>query len=361
METLTSFVDEVAAESHLRVEDDLGDGFVRLRTEEAERRQAAHDIRTNEDMVLELLRNSRDAHARNIFLAFAKVECERVVVVIDDGDGIPERMHQKIFEPRVTSKLDSMHLDRWGVHGRGMALYAVKMNSQEARVCSSSPGKGCSMYARTSSEHVKERQDQSTFPTFLLKDQGKVAIKGPRNILRTACEFALEHRDTITLYVGTPSQIAATLYEVGLATLSAVERAFGAADGLPSVTKMLAYSSDCKEFAQTAERLGLGMSERTARRIMDGEIKPVPEVKDLIALVDQRQAPSASRKRTPIRKNVRAVAFASDDLSHFRDSVQCAYQELARAYYLHPDPYIVVQNRGDALHISIPLLSEDEN
>ncbi|MDO4501889.1 MAG: ATP-binding protein [Coriobacteriia bacterium] len=354
MNQLTSFLDEVATESHLRVETDLGDGFVRLRTDEAERRQAAHDIRTNEDMIIELLRNSRDAHARNIFLAFAKSGDDRVVVVVDDGDGIPAHMHERVFEPRVTSKLDSMHLDKWGIHGRGMALYAVKVNARESRICCSAPGKGCSLYARTNPDKVVEKADQSTFPTFILKDGGKVTVKGPKNILRTACEFALEHRSSVSLYVGSISQIAATLYEFGCATISSVERAFGDGRQDSAVVKRLAFARDCQEFAQIAHELGLDMSERSARRIMDGEVRPAPEIKELITFVDQREQAAAPAK-TPRKRTSGGIRFAPEDLSRFKDTVARAYAELADAYYLESDPHIVVQKRSDALHISIPL------
>ena len=68
-QSLTSFIEEVCGDSHLRVEDDLGDGFVRLRIAEAERRQARHDIRSTEDIVIEMLRNARDAGARSIFVS----------------------------------------------------------------------------------------------------------------------------------------------------------------------------------------------------------------------------------------------------------------------------------------------------
>ena len=51
--------------------------------------------------------------------------------MIDDGDGHPRRaMHERVFEPRVTSKLDTMHMDKWGVHGRGMALYSIAVNAE---------------------------------------------------------------------------------------------------------------------------------------------------------------------------------------------------------------------------------------
>ena len=120
---LEEFVASIVGDTHLRIEDDLGGGYVRLKASEAERRQALQDIRCVEDAVLEILRNSRDAHARNIFLAISSGQNNiRKVSVIDDGEGIPKHMHEAVFEPRVTSKLDTFHMDKWGVHGRGMAL-----------------------------------------------------------------------------------------------------------------------------------------------------------------------------------------------------------------------------------------------
>ena len=80
-DTLSDFIDDVCGESRLRVEDDLGDGFVRLRSSEAERRQAAQDIRSSEDVVIELLRNARDAGASRIFLATQKTGNERLLTV----------------------------------------------------------------------------------------------------------------------------------------------------------------------------------------------------------------------------------------------------------------------------------------
>ena len=44
-ESLARFLDQVSSRSGLRVEHDLGHGFVRLRVSEAERRQAKQDIR----------------------------------------------------------------------------------------------------------------------------------------------------------------------------------------------------------------------------------------------------------------------------------------------------------------------------
>ena len=69
---LADFVASHGGEGSLRVEENLGGGYVRLRVAEAERRQAKQDIRCVEDVVVEMLRNSRDAGARRIFVATAR-------------------------------------------------------------------------------------------------------------------------------------------------------------------------------------------------------------------------------------------------------------------------------------------------
>lgn len=110
-ENLKDFVDNVCEKSHLRVESDLGDGYFRLRASEAQRRQAQQDIRCCEDVVIEMLRNSRDAGAKNIFVATNSQENYRNILIVDDGSGVPKTHHKLIFEPYVTSKLDTMTKD----------------------------------------------------------------------------------------------------------------------------------------------------------------------------------------------------------------------------------------------------------
>ncbi|MHB8895234.1 MAG: ATP-binding protein, partial [Candidatus Geothermincolia bacterium] len=118
------FVSRVTDAARLRIEENLPFGFVRLKVAEAERRQAQHDIRSVEDIVTELVRNSRDAGAKRVMVAFQKEQGRyRKLTVIDDGRGIPVEMHDLVFEPRVTSKSEDFEEDRFGVHGRGMALF----------------------------------------------------------------------------------------------------------------------------------------------------------------------------------------------------------------------------------------------
>ena len=267
-DTLSDFIDDVCGESRLRVEDDLGDGFVRLRSSEAERRQAAQDIRSSEDVVIELLRNARDAGASRIFLATQKTGNERLLTVLDDGQGIPAAQHERIFEPRVTSKLDSAHMDKWGMHGRGMALYSISVNAEEARVLQSEPGLGTSLTVATDTESLAEKADQSTFP---------------------------------------------------------------------------------------CEALGLPLSERSARRILDGAIAALdPLTERLAAESFPRQAHRPSERRRN-SKNARSLRLAPEDIDALKRGIGRLMEPVAETYYLEAVGEAEVIVGQEAIRITVPI------
>lgn len=360
--SLASFVESVCGESHLRVEADLGGGFVRLRSSEAERRQAAQDIRCTEDIVIEMLRNARDAHAKHIFVACTREATQRRIVMLDDGDGVPEHMRQLVFEPRVTSKLDSMHMDKWGVHGRGMALYSIAVNASSARIAASKERGGTSFVIETDLTKLPEKTDQSTFPSFELTDAGTVSVRGPKNILRTACEFAIESRSACQVFIGSATDVAATLYAFGLASVTAEVRAF--CDDLSSlcVCNRLAATVDPASFTACASNLGLIMSERSARRIMDGEIAPLPP---LLSRIDIKGAPGAqtenatAHKETSTRKkDERGLKISPSDLEDFADSLRQAFSVIARDYYLQDNVEPEIRVQKDAIRIAIPIIKQ---
>ena len=368
-QSLSNFIDEACGENRLRVEDDLGDGFVRLRVSEAERRQAVHDIRSSEDIAIELLRNARDANASTIFLSTCKIESTRSLVILDDGDGVPEGLHHAVFEPRVTSKLDSAHVDKWGVHGRGMALYSISVNADEAYIASSAPGKGSSFVVRSHVERVGERADQSTFPAFLKGEGNVVSVRGPRNILRTACEFALDCRDRCSVYFGSPVEVAATLYAFGKGSLSPSVLAFCANPDDVPVVKRLSVASTPAEFASLAQGIGLDMSQRSARRIIDGDIKPLPSLLDRVksegfqpAAVKGSRTSTAGAPQTETSSLVArksTVRFAQRDIDEFQDRIRAALAPLAKAYYLETSVSPTIKVRNGELKISIPLVDDD--
>lgn len=357
--SLEDFVESVSGESHLRVEHDFGDGFVRLRTSEAERRQAAQDIRNTEGIVLELLRNARDAHAGNIFLAMSRAEEKRLLTVIDDGDGIPAEMHEHVFEPRVTSKLDTNHMDAWGMHGRGMALYSIRVNSTESRVISSAPGLGCSIHVEADTRSLAERADQSSFPTFELGEGGNVNVRGPRNILRTACEFAIEERDACTVYVGSPLEIAATLHAYGSSTLSTIDRVFCKDRTQLPLVKRLATAADPASFAEIAGEMGLGLSERSARRVLDGEISDAPQVLDRITIREPKAMGKAPAGKGALPADMRSLKLAKDDAALLASAMKAAFSEIASRYYLEGDVEPSVRASRDRIVVSVPVVKLD--
>lgn len=344
----------------MRVEEDFGGGFVRLKSTEADKRQAAQDIRSSEDIVLELLRNARDAGAKNIFVSMHREGDRRCLVVLDDGDGIPQAMTERIFQPRVTSKLDSAHLDKWGIHGRGMALFSIRANADSAEVRRSAPGRGSSIKVVTDTAALPEKADQSTFPYFE-EAEGTYVMRGPKNLLRTAAEFAFDCRKELQVYCGSPTEIAATLYSRSLANVPASQRLFDAAtEDSVKLVDLPALAGDAADLAEKLDELGLSLSSRSARRIMDGEIGPLPSLvqriaeesfpreadsrKDAVAAVPDLVA--ASRSRT---------AISPQDMDEFADEVADAFSRLAEKYYLAPATPTITQ-RGGALQIRIDLI-----
>ncbi|MGI6220785.1 MAG: ATP-binding protein [Coriobacteriales bacterium] len=342
------FIDAAAGSGHVRVEEHLGSGFVRLRTDEAERRQAKHDIRRVEDVVIELLRNARDAGATSIFLASTRDGAHRLLTIIDNGDGMPESMHDRVFEPRVTTKLDTMSMDRWGVHGRGMALFSIRENADEARVMVSAPGEGASIRVRIDTELIPERADQSTIPRIERDSDGKPEVtKGPRNINRTVAEFAAD-AGGVKVYLGSPSEIAATLLRFGedeTGTLPITPRT--------GVCAMLTECSTAAEVVHACHRLGLPVSERNAHRIISGSVKPLKPYLTSI-MVGLPQPPTAA----DIFRDSRALRISEDDMELFSRKLETAFEELSSRYFINllEEPRISVGK--DAIRVTFPIEKE---
>jgi hypothetical protein len=353
---LIEFVEQLSGEVHLRVEESLGSGFVRLRTAEAERRQAKHDIRFVEDIVIEMLRNARDAEARNIFVATNREEDIRSLTVIDDGSGIPADLQKRIFEPRVTSKLDNMVMDCWGVHGRGMALYSITANSRQARVVSSAPKLGAAFLVETSVERLPERSDQSTLPQLRRNDLGVLEIaKGPHNIARTVVEFVLAENQNINVYLGSPAQIAATLLEYGQKSLKREELLFCKdAKTLPLVQR-LAASGDSADLREASAELGLAMSERTAHRILAGQILPL---KPLIKSATGRSKEEVTAKEMLLHKDSRGLQISKQDSDRFVRALESAFEVLGESYYLSLVDMPKVRVKGNTISVRFEIEKE---
>lgn len=350
---LISFIASMTGEGNLRVEENLGAGFVRLRVAEAERRQAKHDIQYVEDIVVEMLRNARDAGADAVFIATLKEERTRTLLFIDNGCGIPPAMHEHVFEPRVTSKLESMRMDRWGVHGRGMALYSIRENADEARVITSDAGLGSSFKVVVDLDALRERADQSTWPIAKKNDEGAFAcVKGPHNIIRAAGEFALEELHTCDVYLGTPTEIAATLYVRAQRTIDRSKLLFVDDESTLPVTDRLGCAGDAADFIRIAAGLGLELSERTAHRILAGAIPPLNTVSGRLL----RQG-SAHREPAPIdlAKDRRGLKIAADDLADFSRVLERSFAQLGNKYFISLATEPKVRVRRDRITVTFDI------
>ena len=341
---LISFIASMSGEGNLRVEENLGEGYVRLRVSEAERRQAKHDIQHVEDIVIEMLRNARDAGADKVYLATTKEDGVRTLVFLDNGSGVPQDMQERIFDARVTSKLESMKMDRWGVHGRGMALFSIKQNTDEARVVTSGVDLGSAFKVSVAADRLSERADQSSWPQAVKDEDGRyVCARGPHNIIRAACEFALEELRGCDVYLGSQSEIAATLYAQASSRLD--------------TSRLLFIDDESEDFIRICSGLGLEMSERTAHRILAGQIKPVRGV--TARLLRERDSSSHAPAPVDLAKDRRGLRIAKDDMAQFSRAVERDFNDLATRYYLNlcGDPKIRVSR--DRITVTFDLAKEE--
>jgi Histidine kinase-, DNA gyrase B-, and HSP90-like ATPase len=223
---------------------DLGLGFARLTGAEGLRRSPGR-IRSIEDALLELLRNSRDAGARNVYVASSlRARRYRTLVVIDDGRGIPETHRGLIFEPGVTTR----HLDpisypdrKDALHGAGLSLYHLKYAALSAEVLSAS-----------SPTTIKAVFDTHTLPEKSLQSGTRPSRS---NLSATLTKFIeATSPQTPRLYYASPARILARLLKNRIIRGSGVEQAW-----------------------KTARALGLEISLRTVRRVISGEILAVDE------------------------------------------------------------------------------------
>lgn len=303
-------------------------------------------------MLIELLRNSRDADASQIFVA---TQCNgdiRSITIVDDGIGIPFDMQARIFEPRVTSKLDTAHMDKWGMHGRGMALYSIAVNSLKAEVVISGRNRGASIAVELDTRTLGEKKDQSSFPHFELQD-GVLSMRGPKNLLRVLAEFSLEHRD-LKVFYGSPSEIASTLYAKSVLSISPTEKAFRSGIGDIQLCKLLGYADSPAEFASFAADLGLAISERTARRIIDGQIAPLGAI---LERIENESIANAFKTDKSLPKKYRskgAPRISKEDIEAFAASVSSAYKTIANKYFLDEDAPAQVKAKRDGLYVHIP-------
>jgi hypothetical protein len=229
-------------------------------------RRSPFRLRSVEDALFELLRNSRDAGARNVYVASSlRARRYRTLVVIDDGHGITETHKHLIFEPGVTTRhLDPVSEQEGAPHGAGLSLYHVKNAAFLAEVSSAS-----------SPTAVKVAFDTRTLPERSLQSLPLPDTRqtSKTNLPATLASFAAQ-KGAPRLYYASPARILARLLKNRIIHESEDEgRGMG-------------------WLREAALRLGLEVSLRTVQRIANEEVLAAEEVISgaLIMRADKRAA-----------------------------------------------------------------------
>jgi Histidine kinase-, DNA gyrase B-, and HSP90-like ATPase len=242
-----------------------------------------------EDALRELLRNARDAGARNVFVASTlKDRRYRILTILDDGAGIPETHRDLIFEPGVTTRHLSPVLDDPDAvpHGAGLSLYHLKNAAVSAEVLSAS-----------SPTAIRTTFDTRTLPERTLQSGSRPSKS---NLAAALQDFA--ERD-LTLFYASPARILATLIKNQI-----VQR--------PQTTAAL---------RERATALGLEVSLRTVQRVWRGEIGPVQAV-----VPGDRSAARRGREPRPGQGDGPVLALGEQEMRDITDILRRA----ARASYL---------------------------
>ncbi len=358
------FVSSITDTARQRIEENLPHGFVRLKVAEAERRQAQHDIRSVEDIVTELVRNSRDAGAARVLVAFQKEQGRyRRITVLDDGCGIPADMHNLVFQPRVTSKRDDFEEDRYGVHGRGMALFSIRSRAQGASIVSSAPGSGTAITLTVDTEKVPERSDQATVPLLEAVDgvDGVGVGPGPHNVMRVLLEMSVDSPG-VEFYLGSFAEVLATVMKLGISPGGGSKN---------EIWSNAVGITDARALAEAStSELGLPVSERNAYRVLGGEVTALQTVFSLaktggavtgrgdIRGADERPVTrETSRKKASARSPLKRLGAA--DIDEIAEGASEVVKRVLGRYFLKTAGVARVRRGRGRIMISFYVTGED--
>jgi Histidine kinase-, DNA gyrase B-, and HSP90-like ATPase len=277
---------------------DLGDGFARLTGAEGVRRSPFR-LRSVEDALFELLRNSRDAGARNVYVASSlRARRYRTLVVIDDGHGIPETHKHLIFEPGVTTRHLSPVSEQDGAsHGAGLSLYHIKNAAFLAEVSSAS-----------SPTAVKVAFDTRTIPEKSLQSPPLPEARqtSKTNLPATLASFAAQ-KEAPRLYYASPARILARLVKNRI------------------IQKREDDGRGVGWMWEAALRLGLDVSLRTVQRIANKEVLAAEEI--ISGALVMHAGKRATRRKGP---GGPILFVGEEDLAE----IQATLRRAARSSYL---------------------------
>ncbi|MBM3712551.1 MAG: hypothetical protein FJW56_03835 [Actinobacteria bacterium] len=198
--------------------------------------------------------------------------------------------HSLIFQARVTSKLEDGVKDTYGFHGRGMALFSIRLNVEDIKITFSDTNRGTCIYLEIDLENLPEKKDQSIMPQ-ISSINGETIIKGGvNNIIKTLLEFTAENNN-INLYYGSPTQIIATIREISKNRAGTNPVKFDSFSDIESFISI--NDADILEFPFLTDsytvldeilknNFNIEISKRGLQRIIYNEITPVQSLNNYI-------------------------------------------------------------------------------
>lgn len=380
---LNIFLEQLNIKDSLSVEEDLGNGYVRLKISEAERRQALQDINCVEDIFVEMLRNSRDADSKNIFIGTKKIEDKtRIIHFIDDGNGVPDTLKNLIFEARVTSKLENGTKDAYGFHGRGMALFSIKLNTRDIRITFSGKSMGASFFLDIDLDDVPEKKDQSIVPQIIKMDEDINIIGGVNNIIKTMIEFQIQNND-INFYYGAPTQVLSTMREnLKKKRSQGYYPTFKDWNSLMDfisqneikVTEIPILTDNYGLMGEIAEKIfNMNISKRGIQRIVYNEVKPLEPLRlDLLEKTAEYDNSSEDKIIEPKKSSKKdfklklydeaklASRFKDDEIKVIIEPLEERFNQAGKKYFLSVNKNIEFKRSNNTIKVIIELSDKEK-
>ena len=280
-------------------------------------RRGPSRINTVEDALRELVRNARDAGARTIYVASVlKGRRYRTLVVLDDGSGIPESHRDLIFDPGVTTRhLAPVHdvNPRGTPHGAGLSLYHIRRAAVTAEVTSA-----------TSPTAVRVTLDTHTIPERALQSGSRPSRSNQVATLRAFLADSPPGVNPPRLYLASPARVLATILNNRIIHYSWLPG--GGGKGIEDTVRF-------------ADRVGFGISERTIRRVVKGEI---PCVRPLSRRVEGN-AGRPERAGRPVGRDGSSLFLGPGEVREISDILSRS----ARASYLEVGALTVTSRAGE--------------